>query len=216
MVSTGNLKGDVIAGSVTVGVASFIGVLLRIKARRLRRVPLATVDYSMIAAMVLSWGIVIGNVTATQYGLGHHLQTLSMIELMTFLKVFLASQILWAIAIPVVKFSILMQYLRIFGVMAYMRICAWSLMAVSLMWGIMVVVVLLAKCQPLAYNWDKSLNGRCANEMLFYKIGTAINVVGDFLILILPMPAIWSLNVRLSKKLQVATVFVIASMQVFF
>lgn len=123
---------------------------------------------------------------------------------------------MWAIAIPVVKFSILIQYLRTFGVMAYMRICAWTLITVSSAWGVMVVVVLLTKCQPLAYNWDKSLDGRCIDETLFYKIGTAINVVGDFLILVLPMPAIWSLNVRLSKKLQVVAVFVIASMYVFF
>lgn len=80
----------------------------------------------------------------------------------------------------------------------------------------MVVVVLLTKCQPLAYNWDKSLDGRCIDETLFYKIGTAINVISDFLILILPMPAIWSLNLPLSRRLHVATVFVIASMQVLY
>lgn len=76
----------------------------------------------------------------------------------------------------------------------------------------MVVAVLSTKCQPLAFNWDKSLDGRCIDETLFYKIGTAINVAGDFLMLALPMPAIWSLKVRLSKKLQVAAVFIIASM----
>ena len=109
-----------------------------------------------------------------------------------------------------------MQYLRIFSIVTYMRICARVLIAVSTAWGLMVVVVLLTKCQPLAYNWNKSLDGICIDETLFYKIGTAINVVGDFLILLLPMPAIWSLNVRLSKKLQVAAVFAIASMYVHF
>ncbi|KAF9692266.1 hypothetical protein EKO04_009522 [Ascochyta lentis] len=212
MPATGSLQGDVIAGSVTVGVASFIAVLLRIKARRVRNVSLAIDDYSMIAAVVLSWGIVIGNIIATHYGLGRNIQTLGPTELIRFMKIFLASQMLWAIAIPVVKFSILMQYLRIFGVMNYMRLSAWFLIAMSTAWGLMVVVVLLTKCQPLAYNWNKSLDGRCIDETLFYKIGTAVNVVGDFLILILPMPAIWSLNVRLSRKLQIAAVFVIASM----
>lgn len=47
-----NLQGDVIAGSVTVGVVSIIAVLLRIKARRLRSVPLAADDYIMIVAAV--------------------------------------------------------------------------------------------------------------------------------------------------------------------
>lgn len=74
------------------------------------------------------------------------------------------------------------------------------------------VLVLLMKCQPFAYNWDKSLDGHCIDETMFYKIGTATNVVEDFLVLVLPMPVIWSLNVRLSKKLQVIAVFAIASM----
>lgn len=52
MVSTGNLQGDAIAGSVTVGVASFVAILLRIKSRRLRGVSLAMNNYSVTAAVV--------------------------------------------------------------------------------------------------------------------------------------------------------------------
>jgi len=105
-----------------------------------------------------------------------------------------------------------MQRLRIFGVLAYMIICAWSLIAVSTSWGLLVGVVLLTKRQQLTFNRERSLNGRCINETLFYTIGTAIVVVGDFLVLVLPMPAIWSLGVRRSKRLQVATLYAIASM----
>lgn len=119
MVSTGNLKDEVIAGSVTVGVASFIAVLLRIRARQLRGVPLAKDDYTIIAATVCQvillynillthlLGVIVGhrrwqrhrlvgngprwkNIdmrTATRYGLGYPVQTLSKAELVTFLKV---------------------------------------------------------------------------------------------------------------------------------
>ncbi|KAH7346017.1 hypothetical protein BKA66DRAFT_602851, partial [Pyrenochaeta sp. MPI-SDFR-AT-0127] len=149
-----------------------------------------------------------------QYGLGRHVSTLSPRELLMFAKTFFASQILWAVAIPVIKFAILMQYLRIFRILTYIRICAWALISVSMAWGVMVVTVLILKCQPLDYNWNKSIQGRCIDEIFFYKIGTAINVTTDVLILILPMPAIWSLNVRLSRKLQVVIVFLIASLYV--
>lgn len=52
MTATDRIQGEVIAGSVTAGVAAFVAVLLRIQARRLRGVPLAMDDYSIIAAVV--------------------------------------------------------------------------------------------------------------------------------------------------------------------
>ena len=88
-------------------------------------------------------------------------------------------------------------------VMTYTGLCAWTLIAVSSGWGVIVVVALLAKYQPLAYNWDKSLDGRCIDETLSYTMGTAIKLVGDSAILILPMPQ-KEIDSAVSKKLQAA------------
>lgn len=92
-----------------------------------------------------------------------------------------------------------------------MRICTWSVIALSTSWGIMGVIVLLTKCQPMAFNWNKSIDGRCIDEVLFYKVAAGIIITGDLCILLLPMPAIWSLNLPVSKKLQTAGIFITTS-----
>lgn len=73
MVTTGNLQDDVIAGSVTVGVASVIAVLLRFKARRLRTASLAIDDYSTIVAVVIRLLLTVRAVLILRIGsiLGH-------------------------------------------------------------------------------------------------------------------------------------------------
>lgn len=129
-------------------------------------------------------------------------------------KTFFASQLLWGVAIPIIKVSILLLYTRIFGVLSYFRYTAYILGVFSVLWGIMVVFVVSLTCRPLKYTWDKSGEGSCINATVFYIIGSGLNVITDFIVLFLPLHAVWYLQLSIQQKLQLTGVFLLGSLWV--
>ncbi|KAL8905612.1 MAG: hypothetical protein Q9207_002522 [Kuettlingeria erythrocarpa] len=64
-------------------------------------------------------------------------------------------------------------------------------------------------CTPISYFWTRSGTGHCINEMLMFYISAALTVVADVLILLLPMPIIWRLQMHRSKKIGVMAIFLL-------
>ena len=63
------------------------------------------------------------------------------------------------------------------------------------------------ECTPIEKSWDQLKPGHCLiPEALPYASG-AINVITDLYVLILPIPCIWSLNMRMSRKLRTLAIF---------
>lgn len=62
-------------------------------------------------------------------------------------------------------------------------------------------------CRPLAYQWDKSINGVCGDQKLSFLIPGVINLVLDILIISLPMPVLWTLQMQTAKKVATSIVF---------
>ena len=52
----------------------------------------------------------------------------------------------------------------------------------------------------------------CGKEDEFFRIVPAINVGTDVLVLALPAPAIWQLNMSLQQKLQVSGIFLLGAL----
>ena len=57
-----------------------------------------------------------------------------------------------------------------------------------------IVLHTLLGCRPLAYNWDKSIQGgTCDNPPLGYLTAAILNLIADVLVFILPLPFLWTL-----------------------
>ena len=130
------------------------------------------------------------------------------------LQAFYSSEIIWATSIPIIKISILLLYVRIFGRLRYMRITAWVIGIFSICWGIMVILVCALQCRPVQYTWDKSIQGTCINAPLFFIIGSAPNVFTDFVILALPLHAVWNLQTTKFQKVSLLCIFSLGSLYV--
>ena len=76
----------------------------------------------------------------------------------------------------------------------------------------MVIIVVATQCRPLQYIWDKSLNGSCIDEWHFYVAGSVPNVLTDFAILVLPMPAVWNLNMGMPQKISILGILLLGSL----
>ena len=73
---------------------------------------------------------------------------------------------------------------------------------------LIVVLEALIVCRPLAYNWDKTINGgTCGNQPKIYLSTGIMNLLLDVTIIVLPMPMLWRLQLALSKKIALSLVF---------
>lgn len=62
-------------------------------------------------------------------------------------------------------------------------------------------------CIPVERHWNPTVDGHCLPAgSLAYSSG-AFNVASDIFVVFLPLPAIWKLNMRLSRRLKIMTVF---------
>lgn len=108
-------------------------------------------------------------------------------------------QLLWAISLSLVKISILLLYVRIFT-MRLMRIVAWATAALITGFALSTILSGLLICRPLALNWDQTLKGSCGDQLLSYTITGGLNLATDVIVLLLPLPYLFQLQMELYKK----------------
>lgn len=63
------------------------------------------------------------------------------------------------------------------------------------------------RCSPVQKAWNPELSGHCLPLKGFPYASGAINVISDFYILVILIPFIWSLNMKLHRKLRVLSIF---------
>ncbi len=121
----------------------------------------------------------------------------------------IAIQLLWAVSLSLSKISILILYSKIFSIPAFIWV-ARGTGIVIIMWASATILMGFLMCQPFAFNWDQTIpGGHCGNQVLSYKITGALNLVTDFIVLLLPMPYLYGLNLALYKKLVLMVTFAV-------
>lgn len=214
---------------VLFGLLATTAVGLRVLARRIANRRLDASDYLIMAALVVTLCFC-GLIAAEPFtGAGMHMQDLIMeygtSPIVTYTKVWLpssvfevalthnitqmtiANQILWALAVCLPKLSILVLCSRVFTMHAFI-IGARVTGATVLLLGVAIILGALLQCRPFAYNWDQTIpGGHCGNQVLSFKITASLNVVLDFVVLLLPMPYLFNLELALKKKLILIATF---------
>lgn len=107
-----------------------------------------------------------------------------------------------------------MFYRRIFG-MNWM-ICAT--LFISYGWCVGSMIAALCACEPISYFWNELIDptsGSYRYNFYYYYVGNAAaNVVTDVLILLVPMPVVWSLQMRTTQKIGVCGVLLLGGLYV--
>ncbi|KAK8084911.1 hypothetical protein PG997_006182 [Apiospora hydei] len=181
-------------------------VALRLIARRKAGRELDASDYLILVALVNVLGYQGLNMACVLVGgAGWHVKELTErfgIESgpTTFIKMMLAQQIVWATSLAFTKISILVLYCRIFTLRMF-TIVAWVTSVVILLWVILVVAGSLAICQPAAFNWDQTIpGGHCGDSVKLWLSHGILNIITDMVVLLLPMPVLYQLQMVLYKK----------------
>ncbi|KAI1385850.1 uncharacterized protein F4822DRAFT_356071 [Hypoxylon trugodes] len=204
-------------GAVQVAIVSFIfttfsiiALALRLWSRRILRLSFVFNDYMAILALALALGAVSVFLAAGfAAGLGVHLDEILATNPKIFalhLKLFVPAQLLWAAANTCVKLSILSLYTTIFPKKRFSYVC-YGVMALSIAYFVSVFLETFVLCKPARYNWDKSIPGECNGENSAYLGAGITNLLIDTIIVALPMPMLFGLQMSLPKKLGIAGMF---------
>ncbi|KAK7926778.1 hypothetical protein PG985_003776 [Apiospora marii] len=115
----------------------------------------------------------------------------------------------YGVTICLVKLTILQLYRRVFSPARHgpfdVGIVALDLFVVGFY-----VATNLAKvfqCTPREKIWVSSLPGRCIDISTLLNVSGIVNTVTDFIILVLPIKAVWNLKMGARKKITVVLVF---------
>ncbi|KAJ2990562.1 hypothetical protein NUW58_g2890 [Xylaria curta] len=69
------------------------------------------------------------------------------------------------------------------------------------------IPLFLTNCIPLSQYWDPKPDGWCRDTLISDRATVAVNAVLDFLVLALPLPVLWRLQMSVRDKLTVMTMF---------
>ena len=150
-----------------------------------------------------------------KYGMGLHYDTLSISDKLAQLKPFWVSIWVYNLAISCTKFSILLQYLRIFPQNS-MRMSCYILMAVVFVYSCWTFFSAIFACKPISFFWNPTMpgGGTCLNRFAVWFANASINIVTDIATGILPLPVLKELQLPKRQKIALMIVFALGGLYV--
>lgn len=194
-----------IAITVVFAALATVSVVGRFWSRYLTAFKPVLEDWLVVGALILTWGYAVGNIIFSYNGLG--VQAASLVvagrtnQLHNQLKLLIANQVTYAIALGLVKCSLLLSMVRIFHVFKTFRLVAYLAMALCICWALQTILIAFLICRPISYNWDQvNQTGTCGDLTAAYVSIGIVDVITDIIIFILPLPLINRLKMRRSSK----------------
>ncbi|KAI1276845.1 hypothetical protein F5Y07DRAFT_122945 [Xylaria sp. FL0933] len=110
-----------------------------------------------------------------------------------------------------IKMTFLSQYYRVFRHVRVLRII--YLVAIFLIggWCLGQFLSVVFLCVPVKGLWDKSVKAKCQDQLVGVYLNAVGTLVTDFVILFLPMPSIWKLNLPKAQKWALIGIFSIGA-----
>lgn len=147
-------------------------------------------------------------------GMGLHADKVPLTQIVMMAKWLVVAEVLYAWNLGWTKLSLLLMYYRIFRV-PYFKKMAWIVGSFVFAWVITITFLFIFICIPVAKLWYPDLPGRCINQVGTWIANAASTIFTDIVILCLPLPPIWKLQLGKSEKLGLTAAFAIGSFVVF-
>ena len=121
-------------------------------------------------------------------------------------------EVLYCVGTAAFKFSALLLFNRIFGLMKHFTTILWVIAFIISANNIAEIFLSIFQCTPVHRAWDIFAKGTCVNILLAACIPGSINVLTDFAIVILPIPMVWNLQMERSRKVQLVGIFLLSGL----
>ncbi|KAK2756095.1 hypothetical protein FQN54_005502 [Arachnomyces sp. PD_36] len=201
--------------------ATIVVVALRVIARNLSKARFWWDDYLIFFGAVVTVALNIITFVGVSYGLGRHtadvVRETSPENVIKYSKILYSTMTAYQWAMTAIKCSILMLYYRLFHVNTPLRYSVYALLTFVILWHFSFFFALVFQCTPVAFFWDRTIpGGHCVdhgaiNNNALSVSNAATNVFTDFMILFLPLPMIWKLQLSWIRKAGLLLIFMLGA-----
>ncbi|KEY73883.1 hypothetical protein S7711_06093 [Stachybotrys chartarum IBT 7711] len=206
-------QNGLMATAITLTIASIVVVTLRVFARIWLIKKPGYDDWLICVALACVITYMVEILVGCKYGMGFPMDTLSLENMVNLMKITLAIQATYYIAVASIKISILLMYLR-FAVDQRFRQIVIGTIGFHVVFLIVCIVVVFTQCQPIAEFWDlrQTIDGSCTiNPTAFFYFTSAFNIATDIFILGLPVKTLISINRPTREKIALLCIFLIGT-----
>ncbi|KAJ4391708.1 hypothetical protein N0V93_005328 [Gnomoniopsis smithogilvyi] len=162
-------------------------------------------DITIAVAQVVNIGLVTTTILQSAYGLGRHTWMVNLADRTKQLELLLASEIIYNAAQAMTKISLLLQYRRIFRGMRTRLVSLWLMVFVTV-WCVISIVLDAFACTPMAIL-NPHLEGTCLKSLLVWSLTSAVNIVTNFAVVAVPIPATWALQLHQKQRIILTLLF---------
>ncbi|CAL5867485.1 uncharacterized protein PFLUO_LOCUS1704 [Penicillium psychrofluorescens] len=198
------------AAVITTYILAALAVLLRFYARlKIQQAKIAADDWMIFASLLSVTGSLICTIIGGNYGLGKHVWAVPILNVVEVVRILFIYVILYIANVPLIKLSIILFYRRIFGMTKLMWFCIF----LTVGYFVSCMIAFLVCCRPVSYYWTQYVDpsgGKCVYNLYPFYIGNAAaNVTTDVIILLVPIPMVWKLQMKSTQKLLISGIFML-------
>ena len=169
-------------------------------------------DWTIIAALCFAETVSVLMIICCGWGFGKHTDQIPKPMVARTLELYFYAQIFYKVTFGLTKVSVLLLYLRVFGIWKLFRVLCWLMIGIVVSFTIASVVVSILQCSPVAFAFDKSVangNGTCIDLTKFWYANAGFNIGSDAIIIAMPIIPVRSLSIPTSSKVALCGVFAV-------
>ncbi|KAK5116997.1 hypothetical protein LTR62_006718 [Meristemomyces frigidus] len=150
----------------------------------------------------------------TWHGLGKDIWFVSANNVDTIFFYFYIGEFFYFPIVALTKISIILLYLRIFpsSISTRFRTISYILIGLITAYAVTFTILLGFECTPISYvwkSWDGEHEGKCLELVSVLFISSALNIIFDIFVMVLPIPKLVKLHVNHSKKVGILITFML-------
>jgi hypothetical protein len=171
------------------------------------------VTTNIVQVLLITVSIIILEMSLKGFGLHYwNVPTDNAVQL---LKLFYVCQMLYILVQIFSKVAILALYTRLFPeFITWFRWSVRGMIAFMFIHGTVFFLLVVFQCWPINSIWDKTItDARCLPVSAAIGFtGAGLSIVEDFIILLLPLPLVWKLQMSTKKKAGVIVLISVGSL----
>ncbi|KAG9189447.1 hypothetical protein G6011_06315 [Alternaria panax] len=199
----GQATQDICVGvSMALTILSIICVALRLYTRIFIVQNAGKDDYAMVFALLFTVAYLVAIFILRDNGMGFSGKVLELEQMLHQIQATLAIEIVYYLIINAIKISILFFYLRIAAQKRFEYLCKGTIYFL-VTFGVVCVIL------PLHRMWDLTgqVQGHCINTTAFFYTTSAINIIADIWILLLPITTLLKVQRPRREKFALVIIF---------
>lgn len=163
-------------------------------------------DYFCIIAWLLATGYFLTGLLMGRHGGGNHEYEVTKDNMVGFQQALYADTITYGPAAWFTKTTLLLIFARVFSPFRKSVIFIYVFISLMFLYYFPVMIIKIKVCTPIEGLWNPDIHAECVNQTELFWTDTIMSATTDLVILLLPIPLVWSLQVPPKKKLRISII----------